>query len=56
MRAGGDPPFHLFQVQTDELPGDSDDRDVDVRKMSVGVRRMTTAVKMRMRSARTMKV
>ena len=49
-------PFHLFRVQAGELPGHGDDRDVDVRKMSVGVRRMTTGLKMRMRSARTMKV
>ena len=28
----GDPPFHFFRVESGELPGDRDDRDVDVRE------------------------
>src|SRR5262249_48145321 len=46
----------LLGIQAYELPHDRDDRNIDVGKMSVGVRRITTGLAMRMSRASTMNV
>ena len=50
------PPFDLLRIQAGVLPRHRNNRNIDVGKMSVGVRRITTGLRITINRARTMNV